>query len=841
MTRKLRMPGNLEKVETRFFGQFTPKDLARIGLPTLLGFTQASGNQLTPVSLAVIGLGILTGVIWWKWQPAGQPLEELAYNGGRWFFNRSNIQGQDYEAVEDNHVLSSDGSTVGFIEVTPTNLELKTKAEQAALHSVYRELFESVTYPIKIWSRQEPLNLDAYIESLDQPVDNKRTERIRNDYVQFCEELADGSHTATHHYVIVRVDPYGQTILKDRTPDWLPLKQDANTSKETLIQELDSRCREVTEVLNAAGITAEQVTGEPLETLATQANTPNPTPGIQWTSQPYKGEFGEYQRTLYITEFPNSLELAWPLQLLRTNGLIDITQVIRPRHSAKTSKKLRQLSEKLRAEIDSFLVAGYAGTNKLESLLEDVEWILDLLATREDHTVDYAAYITVHSTNQDDCLQAFDQVCNRLQTMQIGYEQPVFRTDQAYTTASPFYTDLLDETMLLPAGSAATGFPFATQATDQDTGVIYGVDKGDGTPLLLDRFKWKSHSMARMGAAGSGKSYDAKLELLRAYLTYPQIKIIVVDPKKEYQHVVTALNGETHTVRTGETYSFEAQVTSFEPRNRGQLEDVDRLIELVQQVYTETSQDREPTLVLIDEARILMNDERGRHVLNQFILEARDTNTAVTLISQNASHFTSWRQGREILDNMPAKIFMQHERVGSDVVDYFNLSTRETQELSELKTGTDSPYSEAVIRVSRRLNTRAQIKSTEREHRIIDTEKLGTEPATRTHEKTPEPESSSKQEIPNPPKIRTDGSSQALKPGDISGITIDLDEADSDSLSREEIAYILPVLSMLTGIAGGISGILPSNISTWITGLSIAVFLGLLLIDSVIERIGGQK
>jgi type IV secretory pathway VirB4 component len=272
----------------------------------------------------------------------------------------------------------------------------------------------------------------------------------------------------------------------------------------------------------------------------------------------------------------------------------------------------------------------------------------------------------------------------------------------------------------MPAQSAAAGFPFATQPIQQDHGVIYGVDKRDKTPILLDPFSWRSYSMARMGASGSGKSYAASIEILRAHLAYPGLQIIVVDPKKEYKHLVKTLGGTMHTLEPGNNYSFEEQVLGFELKERGQLDNVELLVEIVQQIYSKTSQDQKKTLVLIDEARILMNDDRGRRILNQFVLESRDTNTGVYLISQNASHFTSWREGREILDNMPGKILMQHERVPDNVVDYFRLSQREEQELYELKTGTDSNYSEALLKVSGRLDTRIQIESTLEEHAIIE-------------------------------------------------------------------------------------------------------------------------
>jgi type IV secretory pathway VirB4 component len=223
-----------------------------------------------------------------------------------------------------------------------------------------------------------------------------------------------------------------------------------------------------------------------------------------------------------------------------------------------------------------------------------------------------------------------------------------------------------------------------------------------------------------MGMVGSGKSYAAKLELLRTSLVYEDLQIIVVDPKQEYSRIIEALNGRTQTLDSD--YRFTDEHLCFQVNERGQQEDVEQLVDLVQEIYSYTSKNREKTLVLIDEARILMNHKQGRRVLNQFVLEARDTNTAITLVSQNASHFTYCREGREILDNMPGKVFMRHDRVPDSVVDYFQLSDQERQELYELKTGTESQYSEALLKITGKLDTRIQIESTPIEDKIIQGE-----------------------------------------------------------------------------------------------------------------------
>jgi type IV secretory pathway VirB4 component len=300
----------------------------------------------------------------------------------------------------------------------------------------------------------------------------------------------------------------------------------------------------------------------------------------------------------------------------------------------------------------------------------------------------------------------------------IGFSQPGFRNDYAYFTDSPLYPDPLDEALLMPSVSSAVGFPFGNQPIQKSEGVMYGIDTGDRIPILLDRFSWDSYSMAVVGTLGSGKSYAAKLELIRSVLSYPGLRIIVVDPKKEYKSTVEALGGESRKIAPGKEYSFDRRILNFEVDERGEFENVAALVDLVGQIYSATSKNREKTLVLIDEARILLTDDAGRHLLNQFVLEARDINVAVHMVTQSGSHFTNYRMGRDILNHVPGRLFFRHEKHR----DYPSLSEQEQTNLLKLRSGGEAEASEAVLHVSNVVNTRIKIESTPAEHQVIEPE-----------------------------------------------------------------------------------------------------------------------
>lgn len=680
---------------SRFFGLFSGKDLARITAPTAL----VAGLQYpftgTTQEITSITIVLTAGVIWAKWTPYGYKIDQLLYHALRWLAQKNKIEGRTIKEENKDHIVLEDSSIAGVIEIKTVNLESQTEAEQAAVHTVYQELLESLNYPIQVTSRQKPLDLSTHtkqVENTDTP-----GEHLKQDYLDHCQELASSDITTTRHYLIIYVEANSR-------------------STEILEDELNARINEVLERLNTGDLSGKQLTGTALHQAAVNLETIQPKPTPKYT-ETEENEIGRYRRTVYLTEYPSTLPLAWPVRILQADAQVEVTQIIEPVNASKTVKKLQRLQEKLEAEINSLLSHGHRRTEKLESTLEDTQWFLNRLTDRKCQAVKHGVYITVTGDTKEECDQGFEKVCNRLDTNRVKYREPLLRTDQAYHSTSLHSLDALDEKQVTPTSSAAASISFATKTSGSETGTLYGTDTTDSSPILLDRYNWNAPHTVRIGATGSGKSYAEKLELLRTRLTNSGINIYILDPKNEYSHLTEALNGDT--TQAGEKLE-EHDTVAIQVPERGQQSNLDLLIKTVEELYRVTSQNPGKSLVVIDEAHNLMRRQKGREILSQFIREARDTDTAVTLISQNAADFTEHQEGRAILDNTPAKIFTRHERVPDSVTQYFQLSQQEKQDLLRLKTGTDAEYSTAILKVSNRIDTKTKILSTPSEKAIIE-------------------------------------------------------------------------------------------------------------------------
>ncbi|QIB75394.1 DUF87 domain-containing protein [Halogeometricum borinquense] len=711
-----RLPGDV-KLAAKFYGLFTAKDLVRLGAPILVAFAAVfPADSLTDIG--VIVAAVVTGLVLAVVKPAGHSLDQHALNGVR-YLTGGRESADPVTDVAETYV-ETESAVYAVLEVSATNLEMMTAGEQAAIHSLYQDLANMAEWPIHIHSQQRRIDLRRFTNNIRRNSIGVM-DSLRTPYLSYVTGLGQHHLVETRHHVILRVpftDDTTNRLLQRLHGEETNTESGEQRRQDNAVTELNRRAAKLTSQLGATDIEAHRITGTSLRNYTRQFQFPA-THGLTRSESEDAPADYQHQKSLHVTDYPSRKPLAWPTELLHTGGLIDITQTIRPQDAGDTATKLSRIQERLDAEIASTREAGRRGTNTYEARHADADWMLNLIADGSDLPHQYGVTVTVHGPTEDTVDATIDRVTTRLRTMQLEYQSSVLTAETAYRVWHPFRRTPNVRTVLMPGQSVAAGFPFDTAAPIASTGVVYGEHGIEGTPVLLDRFTWDAGHVARMGRTGSGKSFATKLELIRAALAYPELCIYVVDPKQEYGDLIEALGGEMHTLQTGADIPVETRFAGFTVAERGERDNTRLLTRVVEELYRATSQDERRTLVYIDEAHNLMQTPHSRSVLSTFIREARDTNTAVTLITQNAADLTEYSEGRAILDNTPGRQFFFHQRVPGHVQDYFGLSNREVQALHNLRTGSDAPFSESLITVPGRLNARVKVKATMAEYRLI--------------------------------------------------------------------------------------------------------------------------
>lgn len=661
MREKIRMPSDLENISLKLLGKLDAKDLTRLTSPTAILLT-AIYPPTDLVETAALLTTAIIGVTFAFYHPWNRPIDQNLYHGLRWLTNKRKTANSETE----NRFLTSNNRVSALIQVEPVNLELKSGTEKAALHRQYQEFLQSVDYPVTVYSTQHPVKLNS-------DIDKSGVDEIRESYRSYCRKLIKEGQSQTRH--LIELQASDNEILEHRVEEAL-------------------------EKLNSGALTAQRTTPE---TLINQ----EPETNYNHTVQPDQGQ-RMYSKTLYITGYPRDVDFSWPTSILRIDGIVDATQVVKPREPAKTVSQLQKTENKAEAENQSLVRKGYGSSRRLERLLDDVDWFRNLLADQEDQPVQYGVYITAYAETREECRDTFRQVKNRLKTLGINYRDTGFRTDQAHASTTPGLSDKLNETLLMPAGSAASGLPFTSPLNIDDNGVLFGVDQATGSPIILDRFKWNAGHQVLAGVTGSGKSFHSKLLLLRSSQVYDDLHINIIDPKPEYRVLEEIL-------------SEYASVNRFELQSSKDAEG-GKLVEAVREAYRDAQETQGKTIVVIDEAHRLLKQEKGASILSTLVREARSSNTAVTLITQTISDFYRSKDGQDLLKNIPCKILFAHEKTDDQPQQAFQLSQRTETRLYNLTKGNQdtADHSQAILTVNNQIETTVKIEATNTETELIE-------------------------------------------------------------------------------------------------------------------------
>lgn len=95
----------------------------------------------------------------------------------------------------------------------------------------------------------------------------------------------------------------------------------------------------------------------------------------------------------------------------------------------------------------------------------------------------------------------------------------------------------------LTTESLAVFMPFKVQEIQHRGGVFQGVNVISKNMILVNRHELLNGNCFILGVSGSGKSFTAKEEIVNLLLTH-DADVIIIDPEREYQPLVEALDGQ---------------------------------------------------------------------------------------------------------------------------------------------------------------------------------------------------------------------------------------------------------------------------------------------------------
>lgn len=253
----------------------------------------------------------------------------------------------------------------------------------------------------------------------------------------------------------------------------------------------------------------------------------------------------DYTRTLYIHTFPHQVDDNWLREILRFPHALDVAIYIQPLDIKVFLQKMRHQAARDEAAVQKEMEDGYIHDARREARLRDTLQFIS--SVEEDITKPFQVMValTLRSRSVKDLDRTTADLERKLTILTTRKTHHKHR--EGFETTLPLMQNELADMKTVRSihtQGLMSMFPFTSADLSHDEGVMVGLNQITRSPIILNRFmqpEIDSPNTAIIGTTGSGKSFFAKLEMLRwAYLGKP---IVILDPSSEYARVCKSVGG----------------------------------------------------------------------------------------------------------------------------------------------------------------------------------------------------------------------------------------------------------------------------------------------------------
>jgi type IV secretory pathway VirB4 component len=249
--------------------------------------------------------------------------------------------------------------------------------------------------------------------------------------------------------------------------------------------------------------------------------------------------------TFAVTGWPAEVPLGWLEPLIADPGRLDLALHVEPIPPQVAAVRLRQQLARLEASSRIGRERGRLADFEGEAAADDATDLASQLARGQSRLFRAGAYFTVHARDDEELQAESERVRAVAASLLLDAKPASWRSLQGWVTTLPMATDALQLRRTMDTGALAASFPFSSPDLSADTAsptaVLYGLNTASSSLVMWDRWSLDNYNSVILARSGSGKSYLAKLELIRS--VYAGIEAIVIDPEDEYSRLCTAVGG----------------------------------------------------------------------------------------------------------------------------------------------------------------------------------------------------------------------------------------------------------------------------------------------------------
>lgn len=248
-----------------------------------------------------------------------------------------------------------------------------------------------------------------------------------------------------------------------------------------------------------------------------------------------------FVRTFFVSGYPYVASTGWLNNLINFNHDIDISyhiEEVDPLSALpKLNRKITELESTKRTMLKDGRVIGSEITDPLESAME----LKDKIQRGQEKLFQVSLYMTISSPSLTELNKTTKLLETVMQTRLFFIKVATFQQLESLQSVLPRAENKLAQKRNLDSSSAALTFPFVSSELVQESGILYGINKSNNSLVIIDRYSLNNANSIIFAQSGSGKSYTAKVEILRQLMQ--GTKVIIIDPEREYRQLAKSVNG----------------------------------------------------------------------------------------------------------------------------------------------------------------------------------------------------------------------------------------------------------------------------------------------------------
>jgi conjugal transfer ATP-binding protein TraC len=248
-------------------------------------------------------------------------------------------------------------------------------------------------------------------------------------------------------------------------------------------------------------------------------------------------------RSYFVVSYPRFLTDNWLSPIINLDKVFDVAIHVNPLDTGDVMKTFQRKVAEVESQIMTREEKGLVRDPTLDVAYKDkdLEDLRDGLTQAQEKMFEVSLYLSIYGSSEAEVDKVENEIKNILESRLVYVKPALFQQDIGFLSTLPLGVDQLQIKNKLNTSPLSSFFPFVSFDLSSDKGILYGLNRHNGSLILFDRFSLENYNSIVFAKSGSGKSYTTKLEILRTLMF--DTEVIIIDPEREYEYLAESVGG----------------------------------------------------------------------------------------------------------------------------------------------------------------------------------------------------------------------------------------------------------------------------------------------------------